>query len=96
MSPPSPWRWQPFAPGLEVYTRDPVPPAGEPFTGRYRASVSTGGTWRVYPDEVSPDLAAGGSAEGGSEAERMAAARGEVEQRVGGEEGRGSDGDENE
>ena len=59
---PAPWRWQHFCRGIEVYTRDPEPPAGEPFTGRYRASVSTGGTWRVYPDEVSPEPEATGAA----------------------------------
>lgn len=80
---PAPWRWQHFCRGIEVYTRDPAPPDGEPFMGRYRGSVLTVGTWRVYPDEVSPDAVATGAAEGGSEAERMAAARREVERRVG-------------
>lgn len=88
---PAPWRWQHFCREIEVYTRDPAPPAGEPFTGRYRGSVRTGGEWRVYPDEVSPEPEATGAAEGGSEAERMAAARCEVERRVGGEGEEGSD-----
>lgn len=81
---PAPWRWQHFCRGIEVYTRDAAPPSGEPFTGRYRASVREGGAWRVYVDDVSTEEAAAGVAEGGSEEERRAAARSEVERRVGG------------
>lgn len=86
----APWRWQHFCRGIEVYTRDPEPPAGQPFTGCYRGSVRTGGEWRVYPDEVSPEPHATGAAEGGSEEERMAAARGEVERRVAARKGEGA------
>ena len=75
MSAPSPWRWQPFAPGLEVYTRDPQPPPGEPFTGRYRGSADTEGRWRVYPDEDAAEPAAQGQARGATVEERMGAAR---------------------
>lgn len=81
---PTPWRWESYCPGIEVYTRAPVPTPGKPFTGGYIASADTSGRWRVYPDERSVDPVERGVVDGeGLSEERRAQARGEVERVVG-------------
>ncbi len=71
-------RWQPFAPGIEVYTRDPAPPPGEPFTGNYEGSAFAEGRWRIYVGD-GPDPAAEGWCGGRDEEARMREARRAVE-----------------
>ncbi len=76
-------RWQPFTTGIEVYTRDPAPPPGEPFTGGYDGSAFAEGRWRVYVGEgAEPE--AEGWCDGRDGEERMAAAKREVERWWGG------------
>ncbi len=77
-------RWQSFTPGIEVYTRDPAPPPGEPFTGNYEGSAFVEGRWRVYVGE-GVDPVAEGFCEGRDGEERMAAAKREVERWWGGQ-----------
>lgn len=76
-------RWQPFAPGIEVYTRDPAPPPGEPFTGDFDGSAFAEGRWRVYVGEGAEPVAEGWCV-GRDGEERMRAARREVERWWGG------------